>query len=360
MITRDKTKIINIGGVRVGGGHPIVVQSMTNTDTRDVAATVAQINALTDAGCEIARVAVPSIEAAEAIARIKKEIKIPLVADIHFDYRLALAAVKNGADKLRLNPGNIGGESRVREVAAAAKANGLPIRVGVNGGSLEKEILAKYGGVTAEGMAESALRNVALLEKFAFREIVVSIKATNIPMMLDAHKILAREIDYPLHIGVTEAGTPITGAIRSAAALGTLLSLGLGDTLRVSLSGAPVAEIHAAREILSAMGLRRFGVSVIVCPTCARTNIDKNAFNDLAVRLEARLAHIKKIITVAVMGCEVNGPGEAREADVGVACLRGGAVIFKKGEIVRRSVAVDEIEEAVLAEILEENIPAEA
>ncbi|MCL2355864.1 MAG: flavodoxin-dependent (E)-4-hydroxy-3-methylbut-2-enyl-diphosphate synthase [Defluviitaleaceae bacterium] len=363
MITREKTKIVNIGGVRVGGGHPIVVQSMTNTDTRDVAATVAQINALHAAGCEIARVAVPNIEAAAAIRDIKKQISIPLVADIHFDYKLALESVKNGADKLRINPGNIGGEGRVREVAEAAKANGLPIRVGVNGGSLEKEILQKYGGVTAEGLAESALRNVAMLEKFAFRDIVVSVKASNVPLMLAAHKLLARELEYPLHIGLTEAGTQHTGAIRSAAGLGALLSLGIGDTLRVSLSGDPVAEIHAAREILSAMGLRHFGVTVIACPTCARANIDVAG---IATRIEERIRQkeaetntedifrepktLKKPIIIAVMGCAVNGPGEAREADIGVAGARGGAVLFKKGEIVR-NISEDEIEEVVMEEI---------
>ncbi|MCL2223846.1 MAG: flavodoxin-dependent (E)-4-hydroxy-3-methylbut-2-enyl-diphosphate synthase [Defluviitaleaceae bacterium] len=347
MITRANTKIVNIGGVRVGGGHPVVVQSMTNTDTRDVAATVAQINALAAAGCEIVRVAVPDTEAAEAIAKIKKQISLPLVADIHFDHRLALAAIKNGADKLRINPGNIGSESRVREVAEAAKANGLPIRVGVNGGSLEKSILEKHGGVTAQGLAESALCNIALLEKFGFGEIVVSVKASNVPLMLDAHKILAQELPYPIHIGLTEAGTPLTGAIRSAAGLGALLSLGLGDTLRVSLSGDPVAEIHAAREILSAMGLRRFGVTVIACPTCGRTDIDVAG---IATRLEQKLSHITTPITVAVMGCAVNGPGEAREADIGIAGARGGAVLFRKGEILRK-VPADELEETVLQEI---------
>jgi (E)-4-hydroxy-3-methylbut-2-enyl-diphosphate synthase len=347
MITRDKTKIVNIGGVRVGGGHPVVVQSMTNTDTRNVAATVAQINALAAAGCEIVRVAVPNIEAADAIAKIKKEINIPLVADIHFDYRLALAAVKNGADKLRINPGNIGAESRIREVAEAAKANGLPIRVGVNGGSLEKDILQKFEGVTAEGLAESALRNVALLEKFGFGEIVVSVKASSISLMLDAHKILSQKISYPLHIGLTEAGTPITGAIRSAAGLGALLSLGIGDTLRVSLSGDPVQEIRAAKEILSAMGLRRFGATVIACPTCGRADIDVAG---IATRIEARLASVTTPLTVAVMGCAVNGPGEAREADIGIAGGRGGAVIFRKGEVVKR-VKEDELERAFWEEI---------
>jgi (E)-4-hydroxy-3-methylbut-2-enyl-diphosphate synthase len=348
MITRGSTKIVNIGGVRVGGGHPIVVQSMTNTDTRDISATVAQINALAEAGCEIVRVAVSNTEAAEAIAKIKREITLPLVADIHFDHRLALAAIKNGADKLRINPGNIGSENRVREVAEAAKAAQIPIRVGVNGGSLSKEILARHGGVTALGMAESALQNISLLEKFGFHNIVVSVKASSVPLMLDAHKILAQKISHPLHIGLTEAGTPLTGAIRSAAVLGALLSLGLGDTVRVSLSGDPVAEIHAARQILSAMGLRQFGVTVIACPTCARTSLYVAA---LATRLEQRLAHIKTPTPVAVMGCAVNGPGEAREADIGVAGGRDGAILFAKGKVLRK-VAEDEIEEAVLQEVL--------
>jgi len=256
-------------------------------------------------------------------------------------------SVKNGADKLRINPGNIGGEGRVREVAEAAKAHGLPIRVGVNGGSLEKDILEKFKGVTAEGLAESALRNVAMLEKFAFDNIVVSVKASNVPLMLEAHKILARELPYPLHIGLTEAGTPYAGAIRSAVGLGAIMSLGLGDTIRVSLSGDPVEEIRAAREILSALGLRRFGVTVIACPTCGRTDIDVAS---LATRLEERLIHIKKPLTLAVMGCAVNGPGEARDADIGVAGGRGGAVLFRKGEIIRR-VGEDEIEEAVMCEV---------
>ncbi|MCL2577778.1 MAG: flavodoxin-dependent (E)-4-hydroxy-3-methylbut-2-enyl-diphosphate synthase [Defluviitaleaceae bacterium] len=346
-MTRADTKIVNIGGVRVGGGHPVVIQSMTNTDTRDTTATVAQINALAAAGCEIVRVAVPDTEAAAAISQIKKGISLPLVADIHFDHRLAIAAIKNGANKLRINPGNIGSENRVREVAEAAKASGIPIRVGVNGGSLEKAVLEKYKGVTAQGLAESALQNISLLEKFGFNDIVVSVKASNVTLMLDAHKILAEKLPYPLHIGLTEAGTPLTGAIRSAAGLGTLLSIGLGDTLRVSLSGDPVAEIHAAREILSAMGLRSFGVIVIACPTCGRTDID---VAEIAARLEKKLAHITTPLTVAVMGCAVNGPGEARQADIGIAGGRGGAVLFRKGEILRK-VAEDELEEAVLHEV---------
>lgn len=347
MITREDTKVVHIGGVLIGGGNPIVIQSMTNTDTRDVAATVAQINALQAAGCEIVRVAVPDVEAAHAIKLIKQQISLPLVADIHFDYRLAIAAVQNGADKLRINPGNIGSQSRVQAVAEAAKANGLPIRVGVNGGSLEKELLAKYNGVTAEGLAESAINNVARLEKCGFDNIVVSVKASNVPLLIEAHKILARQMPYPLHIGLTEAGTPYKGAIRSAVGVGTLLSYGIGDTIRISLSGDPLPEIPAAQEILSALGLRKFGVTVIACPTCGRTDIDMAS---IAQRVEQRLMHISEPLTVAVMGCAVNGPGEARDADIGVAGGKGGAVLFKKGELVR-NVTECEIEDALVSEV---------
>jgi len=347
MITRNNTKVVHIGGIPIGGGSPIVIQSMTNTDTRDVAATVAQIKNLQNAGCEIVRVAVPDIEAAEAIAKIKSQISLPLVADIHFDHRLAILALKNGADKLRINPGNIGSELKVQEVALAAKAAEVPIRVGVNGGSLEKEILLKYGGVTAEGLAESALNNVAMLEKFGFYNIVVSVKASDINLLIESHKILAQRLPYPLHIGLTEAGTPYKGAIRSAVGLGALLSLGLGDTIRVSLSGDPVPEITAAREILSALGLRNFGATVIACPTCGRTNMDVAG---IAARLEAKLTHITEPLKIAVMGCAVNGPGEARDADIGIACGKGMAVLFKKGEIMRR-VEEEELEETLLREV---------
>jgi len=347
MFSRSKTKVVHIGGVTIGGGHPIAIQSMTNTDTRDVQATTSQILALEEAGCEIARVAVPDVEAAEAIREIKRRINIPLVADIHFDYRLAILSVKNGADKLRINPGNIGSEGRVREVAEAAKSYGIPIRVGVNGGSLEKEILAKYGGVTGEGLAESALLNVSTLEKHGFSDIVVSVKATNVPLMLAAHEILAREIPYPLHVGLTEAGTVINGAIRSAAGMGALLSTGVGDTLRVSLSGDPVEEINAAKQILIALGLRQFGPVVIACPECGRSGIDVAG---LAARIENRVANIKKPLTIAVMGCAVNGPGEAREADIGIAGGRDEAVLFAKGEIIGK-VMENEIEEAIITHI---------
>ena len=348
MKTRNETKVIQVGSVPVGGHHPIVIESMTNADTRNVPATVTQINALAAAGCEIIRVAVPDAQAAAAIGQIKREISIPLIADIHFDYRLALLAVENGADKLRINPGNIGDENRVRQVVDAARSAGIPIRVGVNAGSLEKNILAKYGGVTPEGVAESALTHVALLEKFNFTDIVVSAKASSVPLLIEANKILTRELPYPLHIGLTEAGTPYKGAIRSAVGLGVLLNLGLGNTIRVSLSGDPVPEVAAAKEILSALGLRQFGVKIIACPTCGRTEVDGLA--PLALRLEEKLAHITQPLTIAVMGCAVNGPGEARDADVGIACGKGAALLFKKGEILRR---VDEsiMEEELMKEI---------
>ena len=333
MINRAITKVVYVGGVPIGGGHPISVESMTNTETSDVRSTVAQIHGLTEAGCEIIRVAVPDIEAAKAITDIKKEIDIPIVADIHFDYRLAIASIKYGADKIRINPGNIGSEDRIRLVAEAAKDKGIPIRVGVNGGSLEKEILGKYGVVTAEGLAESALKNIGLLKKYGFDNIVVSLKVSNVNQMIEANKLLSAQVRHPIHVGLTEAGTLYNGAIRSAVALGVLLSLGIGDTLRVSLSGDPINEIHAAKLILSALGLRQFGVTVIACPTCGRTGIN---VSELADRLEKQLSYVKTPITVAVMGCVVNGPGEAREADIGIAGGRGAGVLFKKGEVVRK------------------------
>ena len=348
MVTRDKTRIVHIGGVPIGGGHPIVIQSMTNTDTRNVAATVAQIHALTEAGCEIVRVAVPDMEAAHAIKRIKREISIPLVADIHFDYRLAIEAVANGADKLRINPGNIGNGLRLQKVAEAAKAAEIPIRVGVNSGSLEKDIMVKYG-LTPEGLAESALKNVTMLEGYGFNNIVVSVKASNIPLMLDAHKILAKRLSYPLHIGLTHAGTPYKGAIRSATGIGALLAMGVGDTLRISLAGDPTEEIRCAKEVLSALGLRCLGPTVTACPGCGRMGIDVAG---LATQIEKRLGHINKPITVAVMGCIVNGPGEAKEADIGIAGGHGIGVLFQKGEIVRK-VPEDEIFEAVIEAVEE-------
>jgi len=347
MYSRSNTKVVHIGGVSIGGGHPIAIQSMTNTDTRDIDTTVSQILALEAAGCEIVRVAVPDTEAAEAISEIKNRINLPLVADIHFDHRLAILSTKNGADKLRINPGNIGSESNVREVAEVAKANGIPIRVGVNSGSLEKDLLTKYGGVTGEGLAQSALINVAMLEKHGFTDIVVSVKATNVQLMLAAHEILTKKIPYPLHVGLTESGTVINGAIRSAAGMGALLNTGVGDTLRVSLAGDPVEEINAAKQILIALGLRQFGPVVIACPMCGRSGID---VTKLAERIEKRVEHVKKPMTIAVMGCAVNGPGEAREADLGIAGGKGEAVLFVKGEIIGK-VAENEIEDALLDKI---------
>jgi (E)-4-hydroxy-3-methylbut-2-enyl-diphosphate synthase len=341
------THVVNINGVLIGGGHPVAIQSMTNTDTRDTAATVAQIGRLEQAGCEIVRVAVPDMDAAKALKIIKKQIHIPLVADIHFDYRLALAAIKNGADKLRLNPGNIGSRARVQEVAKAAKDAGIPIRVGVNGGSLEGDLLAKHGGLTAQAMAESALNQVNLLEACGFDNIVVSVKASDVSMMIDAYKIVAASCPYPLHIGVTEAGTPYKGAIRSAAGLGALLAMGLGSTLRVSLTGDPINEIVCAKEILQAMGLRQFGARVIACPTCGRAKIDVAA---LAAQVEAFCDTIKKPLTVAVMGCAVNGPGEARHADVGIAGGDGEGLLFSKGNAIGK-VPEGQLEQAIIKAI---------
>lgn len=350
MITREKTKVVNVGNVPVGGSHPIVIESMANTDTRDVVATVAQIKSLQEAGCEIIRVAIPDEEAASAIKLIKKQISIPLIADIHFDYRMALLAVKNGADKLRINPGNIGGESRVRQVAEMAKEHEIPIRVGVNGGSLEKGILAKYGGITPEGLAESAITHVELLEKFDFENIVVSAKASSAPLLIEANKILAQRLPYPIHIGLTEAGTPYNGAIRSAVGLGVLLNAGIGNTIRVSLSGDPVPEVKAAKEILAALDLRQFGIKVIACPMCGRTEVNLEKLARLALKLEDKLTHITKPLSIAVMGCAVNGPGEARDADIGIACGRGMAVLFKKGKVVRR------LDESEMEKVLFEEI----
>ena len=325
---------VKIGNTLVGPAHPIAIESMTNTDTRNVAATVDQILQLQALGCEIIRVAVPDQAAANAIPHIKKHIAIPLIADIHFDYRLALAAIENGADKVRINPGNIGDANRVRQVAAAATAKNIPIRVGVNCGSLEKEILAKYGGITPEGLAESAIGHVRLLEEVGFHNIVVSAKSSNGNILIKANQILAQSLPYPLHIGLTEAGTPYKGAIRSAVALGVLLHQGIGNTIRISLSGSPLPEIEAAKEILQTLELRRFGAKIIACPSCGRgVEMDVGA---IAQAVEDRLAHIQKPLTVAVMGCAVNGPGEAKDADIGIACGKGMAILFKKGQQIRR------------------------
>lgn len=333
MRERHKTRVVRIGDVAIGGENPIRIQSMCNTKTEDVEATVAQIRALTAAGCEIVRVAVPTVAAAEAIGAIRRQIKIPLVADIHFDYRLALAAMEHGADKIRINPGNIGEDWKLREVVNAAKERNIPIRVGVNSGSLEKDLLQKYGGVTAEGIVESALEKVRRIEELGYENLVISIKSSDVLMCIRAHELLAAETDYPLHIGITEAGTLLRGTVKSAVGLGVILYEGIGDTIRVSLTGDPLEEIKAAREILKSLGLRKGGVEVVSCPTCGRTEID---LIGLANRVESLVERYSDLdVRVAVMGCVVNGPGEAREADFGVAGGKGAGVLIRKGEVIR-------------------------
>jgi len=327
------TRQILVGGVPIGGGAPVTIQSMTNTPTQDVAATVAQITRLQQAGCQIVRVAVPDLPAAKAIGAIKERIALPLVADIHFNYKLALEAVSAGADKIRINPGNIGGEERVKAVADACRIRGVPIRVGVNGGSLEKRLLAKYNGFTPDALVESALDQVALLERFDFGDICVSLKCSNVRDTIAAYRKMAQVSDYPLHLGVTEAGTPRMGMMKSAVGIGGLLAMGIGDTLRVTLTADPVEEIAVARDILKAVGLRREGPELISCPTCGRTRIDLIA---LAGEVEARLQSVQKPITVAVMGCAVNGPGEASAADVGIAGGDGEGLLFRRGEIIKK------------------------
>ncbi len=330
---RDNTRVVRIGDRKIGGGNPILIQSMTNTKTEDVEATVAQILALEKAGCEIIRCTVPTEEAAGALSEIKKQIHIPLVADIHFDYRMAIAAIENGADKIRINPGNIGSAEKVKAVVDAAREREIPIRVGVNSGSLEKPLLEKYGGVTAEGIVESALDKVRMIEELDYRNLVISIKSSDVLMCVKAHELLADRTDYPLHVGITEAGTVRSGNIKSAIGLGLILSKGIGDTIRVSLTGDPVEEIRSARLILRTLGLRKGGVEVVSCPTCGRTQID---LIGLASKVEALVEDYPLDIKVAVMGCAVNGPGEAREADLGIAGGRGEGLLIKKGEIIRK------------------------
>ena len=327
------TRQIFVGGVPMGGGAPVTIQSMTNTRTDDVAATVAQIRRLAAAGCQIVRVAVPDLAAAKAVGAIKEQIDIPLVVDIHFDYKLALECVAAGCDKVRINPGNIGGEDRVRQVADACRQKGIPIRIGVNGGSLEKPILAKYGGVTPEALVESAFGHIRLLEKFDFTDICVSLKSSSVPVTMAAYRLMSKKSDYPLHLGVTETGTPRMGILKSAVGIGGLLALGIGDTMRVSLSADPVEEVYAARDILKAAGVRKDGPELVACPTCGRTRID---LIGLANEVEERLKSVDKPITVAVMGCAVNGPGEASAADVGIAGGVGEGLLFRKGEIVKK------------------------
>ena len=329
---RKQTRQIHIGKVAIGGGAPVSVQSMTNTKTADVYATVAQIRALTEAGCDIVRLAVPDMEAAKALGDIIRAVDVPLVADIHFDYRLALEAIRQGISALRLNPGNIG-EDRVKVVVREAKAAGIPIRIGVNGGSLDKKILEKYGRVTAEALVESAMEHVRILEAQDFYDMKISLKAHDVPLTLAAYRLMSKTVDYPLHLGITEAGTPTTGMIKSAVGIGTLLAEGIGDTIRVSLTGDPVVEVRVANEILKSLGMKDYGPTLISCPTCGRTSID---LPTIAAEVEKRLVSIKEPITVAVMGCVVNGPGEARDADVGIAGGKGEGLVFRKGEIMRK------------------------
>ena len=341
------TKQITVGGVALGGGAPVTIQPMCNTKTEDAAATAAQIRALEDAGCEIVRVTVPTMEAARAISAIKERISIPLVADIHFDHRLAVEAAVRGADKIRINPGNIGGEENVKAVVDACRARRIPIRVGVNGGSLEKALLAKYGKVTPEALVESAMGHIRLLEKFDFTDICVSVKSSDVPLNMAAYRLLHERVDYPLHLGVTEAGTPSMGLIKSAIGIGGLLCEGIGDTVRVSLTADPVEEVYAARRILQACGIRRSGVNLVSCPTCGRTGYN---MIPIAEELEKRLAGCSKKITVAVMGCVVNGPGEASAADIGIAGGEGEGLIFRKGKILYK-VPQEKLVDALLEEI---------
>ncbi len=334
MYTRNQTRVIQIGNVKIGGGHPVAIQSMTNTKTEDIEAAVKQILALEKAGCDIVRSTVPTKEAAKALKEIKKQIHIPLVADIHFNYKLAIEAIKNGADKIRINPGNIGGEENIRKVVETAKEYHVPIRIGVNSGSLEKPLVEKYHGVTAQGLVESALDKVAMLEKYDFHDIVVSIKSSNVLMCAEAYRLVSDQIDYPLHVGITEAGTLYSGNIKSAVGLGIILNQGIGDTIRVSLTGDPVNEIASAKLILKTLGLRKGGIEVVSCPTCGRTNIDLISLANQVETMASDYEHLN--IKVAVMGCVVNGPGEAKEADVGIAGGIGEGLLIKKGKVIRK------------------------
>ena len=344
---RKQTRKVHCGNLSIGGDSPISIQSMTNTKTADIQSTIAQIKALEEAGCDIVRVAVPDAESARAILEIKKNIRIPLVADIHFDYRLALSCIENGIDKLRINPGNIGDLNRVRAVVKKAKERQIPIRIGVNAGSIEKKILDKYGKVTAEAMVESALEHIQILEHLDFYDTVISLKASDISLTLKAYHLMSERVDYPLHVGITEAGTLWSGTIKSSVGIGALLLEGIGDTIRVSLTSDPVEEIKVGKEILQAVGIQSFGIEIISCPTCGRCQID---LISLANKIEKKIKGINKPIKVAIMGCAVNGPGEAREADIGIAGGKSSALLFKKGEIVRK-IDEDQIEAVLLEEI---------
>ena len=348
---REHTKTIKIGNQVIGGGHPVLIQSMTNTKTEDVAATVAQILTLEKAGCQIIRCAVPTMEAARALGEIKKQIHIPLVADIHFDYKLAIAAMENGADKIRINPGNIGSRERIKAVVDVAKERQIPIRVGVNSGSLEKELVEKYHGVTAEGLVESALDKVKIIEDMGYDQLVISIKSSDVLMCAKAHELIAQKTDYPLHVGITEAGTLFSGNIKSAVGLGIILYQGIGDTIRVSLTGDPSEEVKSAKRILKTLGLRNGGIEVVSCPTCGRTQID---LIGLANKVEDMVQDIPLDIKVAVMGCVVNGPGEAKEADIGIAGGKGVGLLIKKGEIIKK-VPEDQLLETLRDELLHWN-----
>lgn len=347
-MNRKMTREIKIGDRVIGNGNPILIQSMTNTKTQDVAATVAQIQRLTAAGCDIIRCAVPDMEAAKALAEIKRQITIPLVADIHFDYKLAIAAMENGADKIRINPGNIGGIERVKAVVDVAKERNIPIRVGVNSGSLEKELMEKYHGVTAEGIVESALDKVKLIEDMDYHNLVISIKSSDVLMCVKAHELIADKTEYPLHVGITESGTIISGNIKSGIGLGMILGQGIGDTIRVSLTGDPIEEIKSAKIVLKTLGLRKGGIEVVSCPTCGRTCID---LIGLANQVETMVADIPLDIKVAVMGCVVNGPGEAKEADIGIAGGKGEGLIIKRGEVYKK-VKEEELLEALRYELI--------
>ncbi len=346
-IQRRKTRQITVGGVKIGGDAPIVVQSMTTTNTDEIDATVAQIHELERVGCEIVRVAVPDQKAAEALASIKSQIHIPLIADIHFDYKLALRAIEQGVDGLRINPGNIGGKDRVERVVKAAKGRGIPMRIGVNSGSLERDLLEKYGYPTAEAMVESALRHIRILEEMDFYDMKISLKASHVGLAVEAYRLFSQKSDYPLHLGITEAGTSFAGSIKSAVGLGTLLAQGIGDTIRVSLAADPVEEVKVGFEILKSLELRHRGVNVIACPTCGRLEIDVIR---LANEVEKRLAHVKESLNISILGCVVNGIGEGKEADIGIAGGRGVGLLFKHGEIIRK-VPEDQILDVLMTEI---------